>query len=169
MSSLPSADVTPRAGGRRDHAGDGRDPGTMINPNENHVSDIVPSMTDDASITTVHDRLLSQLAHVELITPKPADSLAFFVEVLGLELTEQAGTSAYLRGWGENFHHSLKLTEGPEPALGHIGWRASGPEALESAADRLNDLGHGDGWIDGDVGHGRAYRYRGPGGQVEEV
>jgi catechol 2,3-dioxygenase len=113
--------------------------------------------------------LFSQLAHVELITPVPAESLAFFTDVLGLELTEQAGQSAYLRGWGENFHHSLKLTEGPQPALGHIGWRAASPEALESAAARLGDLGRGDGWIDGDAGHGRAYRYHGPGGHVEEV
>ena len=51
----------------------------------------------------VPTRLLSQLAHVELITPQPAESLAFFTDVLGLELTEQAGQSAYLRGWGENF------------------------------------------------------------------
>src|SRR3954466_12979950 len=98
-------------------------------------------------MSTVPTRLLSQLAHVEVTTPSPAESLTFFTDVLGLELTEQAGQSAYLRGWGERFHHSLKLTEGPEPALAHIGWRAANPEALESAADRLNDLGHGDGWI----------------------
>jgi catechol 2,3-dioxygenase len=113
--------------------------------------------------------LLSQLAHVELITPVPDESLVFFTDVLGLELTEQADQSAYLRGWGENFHHSLKLTEGPQPALGHIGWRAASPEALESAADRLAQGGFGEGWIDGDVGHGRAFRYRGPGGHLEEV
>jgi catechol 2,3-dioxygenase len=118
---------------------------------------------------SVPPRLLSQLAHAELMTPKPAESLAFFIDVLGLELTEQAGQSAYLRGWGENFHHSLKLTEGPEPALGHIGWRAASPESLETAVAKLEELGNGEGWIDGDVGHGRAYRFRGPGGQLEEI
>src|SRR3954471_9846216 len=120
-------------------------------------------------MTVVPMPLISQLAHVELTTPVPSESLVFFVDVLGLELTEQAGPSAYLRGWGENFHHSLKLTEGPEPALGHIGWRASSPEALETAAERLEQHGLGDGWIAGDVGHGRAYRFTGPGGHVEEV
>jgi catechol 2,3-dioxygenase len=118
---------------------------------------------------TVPTPLLSQLAHVELVTPAPAESLAFFTEVLGLELTEQAGQSAYLRGWGERLHHSLKLTEGAQPALGHIGWRAAGPDALEAAAERLEQLGLGDAWNEGDAGHGRAYRFHGPGGHVEEV
>jgi len=118
---------------------------------------------------TVPAPLLSQLAHVELTTPVPSESLAFFTDVLGLELTEQAGQSAYLRGWGENFHHSLKLTEGPQPALGHIGWRAASPDALETAAARLEGLGNGVGWSDGDAGHGRAYRFNGPGGHVEEI
>lgn len=115
------------------------------------------------------ERSISQLAHVELITPKPAESLAFFTDVLGLELTEQEGQSAYLRAWGENFHSSLKLTEGPEPGLGHIGWRASGPDALAAAAKRLEEQGYGKEWIDGDKGHGKAYRYEGPGGHVEEI
>jgi catechol 2,3-dioxygenase len=118
---------------------------------------------------TVPSPLLSQLAHVEVITPAPAESLAFFTEVLGLELTEEAGQSAYLRGWGERFHHSLKLTEGPQPALGHIGWRAASPDALDVAAYRVEQLELAEGWTDGDVGHGRAYRYHGPGGHVEEV
>src|SRR3954463_5497521 len=97
--------------------------------------------------------LVSQLAHVELITPVPAESLDFFTDVLGLQLTEQAGQSAYLRGWGENFHHSLKLTEGPQPALGHIGWRAASPEALDAGADPLAPPGGGGGR---DHGGGRA-------------
>jgi catechol 2,3-dioxygenase len=120
-------------------------------------------------MSSVPTPLLSQLAHVEVHTPKPAESLTFFTEVIGLELTEQAGQSAYLRGWGERFHHSLKLTEGPQPGLGHIGWRAASPEALEVAAERLEQLGRGEGWMDGDAGHGRAYQFRGPGGQLEEI
>src|ERR1700747_3173546 len=74
---------------------------------------------------TLPSPLFSQLAHVELLTPVPAESLAFFTDVLGLELTEQAGQSAYLRGWGEDFHHSLKRTEVPPPAPAHMAWRGA--------------------------------------------
>ena len=44
--------------------------------------------------------LLSQLAHVEITSPKPEESVRWFVDVLGLEQTTQEGQSAYLRGLG---------------------------------------------------------------------
>src|SRR5579871_4830784 len=74
--------------------------------------------------------LLSQLAHVELTTPKFEESLKFWTEVVGLEQTARDGDTAYLRAWGDRFHHTLQLTEGPETGLGHIGWRAASPGAL---------------------------------------
>ena len=58
--------------------------------------------------------LLSQLAHVELTTPTPEKSLEFWTQVVGLEETARAGRSVYLRAWGDRFHHTLQLTEGPE-------------------------------------------------------
>jgi catechol 2,3-dioxygenase len=113
--------------------------------------------------------LLSQLAHVELTTPKFEESLRFWTEVAGLEETERRGQTAYLRAWGDRFHHTLQLTEGPETGLGHIGWRAAGEEQLAEAVARVEAAGVGQGWVEDSVGHGRAYRYRGPGGHVHEL
>src|ERR1700741_5569482 len=76
------------------------------------------------------ERLIAHLAHVEVITPKPEQSAAFFKNVLGLEESGRAGQSVYFRGWGEFFHHSLQLTEGPAPAIAHTGWRTQGPKEL---------------------------------------
>jgi catechol 2,3-dioxygenase len=114
-------------------------------------------------------RLLSQLAHVELTTPVLDESLAFWTDVVGLEQTAREGSSVYLRAWADRFHHTLKLTEGPEAGLGHIAWRAEGPEQLEQAAERLTAAGVGEGWSDGDLGHGRAFRYSAPGGHLHEI
>jgi catechol 2,3-dioxygenase len=113
--------------------------------------------------------LLSQLAHVELTTPTPQESLEFWTQVVGLEETARDGQSVYLRAWGDWFHHTLKLTEGPEVGLGHVGWRAAGPEELETAARRLSAAGAGEAWVENSVGHGRAFRYRAPGGHLHEV
>jgi len=114
--------------------------------------------------------LLSQLAHVELISPKPDETVAWMVDVLGLEETTRAGQSVYLRGWGEWLHSSLIVTEGPEPALGHIGWRTYGPGDPELIAQRLGGRENAIGWIDTSVGHGPAFRYRAPVGRhVHEV
>jgi len=115
------------------------------------------------------ERLLSQLAHVEILTPVPEDSLRFYKQVLGLEESGRDGDSVYLRGWGEFFHHSVQLTAADAPGLGHIGWRTDGPEQLETAVRRIEESGSGEGWFEDAVGHGPAFRYRTPGGHLHEV
>jgi catechol 2,3-dioxygenase len=115
------------------------------------------------------ERLISQLAHVEVTTPTPDDSIRFYVDVLGLEESGRAGRSVYLRGWGDFFHHTLQVTEGPAPGLGHVAWRAGGPDELETAVARVEAAGRGEGWHEDSVGHGPAYRYRSPGGHVHEL
>ena len=98
------------------------------------------------------ERLLSQLAHVEVLTPTPEETLRFCVDVLGLEHSGTDGASAYLRGWGDFFHHTLQVTEGDAPGLGHIGWRAEGPEQLEVAVARIEATGAGEGWLEDAIG-----------------
>jgi catechol 2,3-dioxygenase len=115
------------------------------------------------------NRLIAHLAHVEVFTPKPDESLVFYKDVLGLEESGREGQSVYLRGWGEWSYHSFQLTEAEQPGLGHIGWRAWGSEELERAVANLEEAGAAEGWFDDSVGHGRAFRYRGPGGHLHEI
>ena len=114
-------------------------------------------------------RLISQLAHVEVLTPMPEESLRFYTDVLGLEESGRDGQSGYLRGWGERFHHSLQLTESGQAGLGHIAWRAQGPEQLDTAVARVEKAGAGEGWADSSTGQGATFRYRGPGGHLHEL
>ena len=114
-------------------------------------------------------KLISQLAHVELYSPKLEESVAFFKDVLGLQESARTDKSVYLRAWSEYFHHSLKLTEAPKPGLGHAAWRTDGPQELEDAAKRLQDAGLDGRWIGGDLGHGRAYQFWMPGGHLCEL
>src|SRR3954447_8967947 len=109
-------------------------------------------------------RLLSQLAHVEVFSPVVEESVAWYTQVLGMEETERDGSSVYLRAWGEELHSSLIVSEGPQAGLGHIGWRTAGPEDVATIAAKLDGE-----WVEESVGHGRAYRYKGPGGQSHEV
>lgn len=115
------------------------------------------------------NRLIAHLAHVEVLTPKLDDSLAFYRDVIGLEESGREGDSVCLRGWGEWSFHSVQLTEAPQPGLGHIGWRAWSPEHLQRAVANLEAAGAGEGWLDDSVGHGPAFRYRGPGGHLHEI
>jgi catechol 2,3-dioxygenase len=113
--------------------------------------------------------LLSQLAHVELVSPTPQATVDWMVGVLGLEETTREGQSVYLRGWAEWLHSSLIVTEGPETAVAHIAWRTYGPQDPELVAQRI-DPELAIGWVDDSVGHGRAFRYHAPHGRhVHEV
>ena len=112
---------------------------------------------------------LARIGHAELFTPKPEESLRFFVDVLGLEEEAREGSSVYLRGYGDYLRYSLKLTEAPRSGLGHLAFRAWSPEALERRVAAIQATGLGTGWIEGDVGHGPAYRFTDPDGHVLEV
>src|SRR5437764_1335686 len=114
-------------------------------------------------------RLLSQLVHVELLTPTLAESVEFAVDVLGLDIVEDAGDSVYLRCWGDHYAHSLILTAAEEPGIGHAAWRTDGPEQLEEAVRRVEASGTHGIWVDSSVGHGPAYRFDGPGGHTIEL
>ncbi len=54
---------------------------------------------------------VAHLAHIELLTPKPDESLWFFTHVLSLQEVERHGQSVYLRAYGDYQRYSLKLTE----------------------------------------------------------
>jgi catechol 2,3-dioxygenase len=112
---------------------------------------------------------VAHLGHVELLTPKPDESLRFFVDVLGMSVTDRAGESVYLRGWGDYERCTLKLTAAATGGVGHIAWRAVSPAALERRVRALADSGLGLGWRDGDIGHGPAYRFTDPDGHAMEI
>src|SRR5579872_2310259 len=104
----------------------------------------------------VHD--IAHLGHVELLSPKPEASLWFFRDVLGMQEAARQGQSVYLRGWGEYERYSLKLTEAKLAGVAHTAFRAMSPRALERRVRAIEASGQGRGWIDGDVGHGKAYQ-----------
>jgi len=112
---------------------------------------------------------LAHLGHIELFTPKPDESLHFFVNVLGLTESGREGDSVYLRGWDDYEFHTLKLTAAKQSGLGHLAFRANSPEALERRAKKLESMGRGIGWVDGDMGHGKAYHATDPDGHIFEI
>jgi catechol 2,3-dioxygenase len=114
-----------------------------------------------------HD--LAHIGHVELLTPRAEESLCFFEQVLGMEVEATEGRSVFLRGWGDYQRYSLKLTESEAAGLGHMALRAWSPEALERRVAAVEAAGLGEGWIDGDLGHGPAYRFTDPDGHVMEL
>ena len=112
---------------------------------------------------------LAHIGHAELLSPFPEESLRFFVDVFGMEIEEREGQSVYLRGWGDYQRYSLKLTESKLPGLGHMAIRAWSEQALYRRVEAIEQTGLGNGWIEGDVGHGPAYQFTDPDGHPIEL
>ena len=112
---------------------------------------------------------VAHLAHVELLTNRFEDSLDFFSRVYGLSVSLQSEGVAYLRGFDDYEFHSLKLTRSDTTGVGHLAYRTSSPEALERRVNVIEEMGSGLGWVDGDAGHGRAYRFTDPDGHIFEL
>jgi catechol 2,3-dioxygenase len=107
---------------------------------------------------------LAHIHHVELLSPVPEDSERFFVDVLGMEVEHREGQSVFLRGWGEYQPYSVKLTEAGRSGLAHMAFRTATAAALQALAGELDGE-----WIDGDHGHGPAYRFTDPDGHMMEI
>jgi catechol 2,3-dioxygenase len=112
---------------------------------------------------------VAHVGHVELLTPTPDESLRYFHDVLGMEVAARAGDSVYLRGFGDYELASLKLTASADAGVGHLALRATSPQGLARRVEAIEAAGLGVGWIEGDCGHGPAYRFHDPDGHVLEL
>ena len=112
---------------------------------------------------------IAHLGHIELLTPKPEESLHFFVNILGLTESGRQGDSVYLRGWDDYERHTLKLTASRLPGMGHAGFRAPSQQALERRVAALKGSEFEIGWTDGDLVHGPAYLCQDPDGHKIEL
>jgi catechol 2,3-dioxygenase len=112
---------------------------------------------------------IAHLGHIELLTPKPDESLRFFVDILGMTESGRQGDSVYLRAWDDYERYSLKLTASKTSGLGHMALRARSPQALERRAAALKGSGFDVGWTDGDLGHGRTFVCTDPDGHRIEL
>jgi catechol 2,3-dioxygenase-like lactoylglutathione lyase family enzyme len=97
---------------------------------------------------------VAHLGHLELLTPKPEESLRFFVDVLGMTESGRRGESVYLRAWDDYERYSLKLTGSHTSGLGHAAFRARSPQALRRRVEALRGSGYEVGWHEGELGHG---------------
>jgi catechol 2,3-dioxygenase len=113
---------------------------------------------------------VSHIGHVELIVPDLAASTEFFVELMGLQVSEQDAERVYLRAWQDFDHHTLLLTEGPEAQLAHVGWRVATKQDADDIAAEVERRGGETTWVEPlTKGHGDAVRFRTPSGLPFEL
>jgi 3,4-dihydroxyphenylacetate 2,3-dioxygenase len=97
-------------------------------------------------------------AHAELVVSDVAASEEFYVDLLGLYVTERTADALYLRGYEERHHHSLVLREGDTPAVDHMALRVRASEDLDKLAAEYAARGVPTRWHDDELGQGRGLR-----------
>lgn len=112
---------------------------------------------------------LAHLGHLELLTPKPEESLRFFVDIMGMTKSGCKGDSVYLRAWDDYERHTLKLTASKTSGMGHMAFRARSQQALERRVAALKGSGFDIGWTDGDLGQGPTFLCQDPDGHKVEL
>ncbi|MDF3311059.1 VOC family protein [Rhodococcus sp. T2V] len=119
------------------------------------VSDTALTIVDPATDITVSLELSSTLAvelpsasvirprrmgHINLKTPKPTETAAFFTDVLGLRLSEYIGEALF---WmrTDTEHHNIALRPGGPRAVHHLGFEVPGWHAYQPILDHLDNQG----------------------------
>lgn len=80
-------------------------------------------------------------AYAELVVTDLAASRAFYVDVLGLTVTEEDESTIYLRCLEEFIHHNLVLRQGPVAAAAALAFRVRTPEDVGLAEEYYKALG----------------------------
>lgn len=120
------------------------------------VSDTAIEVTDPGSDVTVSLELAAALwvdvpppavlrprrmGHVNLKSPRPAETAAFFTEVLGLRLSEYIGEALF---WmrTDTEHHTVALRPGDHGTVHHLGLEVAGWHAYQPIFDHLDAHGY---------------------------
>jgi catechol 2,3-dioxygenase len=112
-----------------------------------------------------------RLAHVDVRTPDLELSLAYYTEVLGLRLAARDETTAYLKCWDSEDHHSVRLRYDSRTGLDLFSFRVEAEQDLDHLEKRLEAYGcqvhrvsRGEA-----VGQGESIRFAVPSGQTMEL
>lgn len=87
----------------------------------------------DITALTAPDIL--RCAYMEIVVTDLEESRRFYVDTLGLVVTEENDEEIYLRTYEEFIHHNLVLRQGPEAAVAAFSFRVRSPEDVDRAEE----------------------------------
>lgn len=109
-------------------------------------------------------RDIAHVGSVELFTPNFDESLAFFVDLMAMDVVGRRGDSVYLHTWDDYERFSIKLTARDQSGIGRTYLRAAGPDALQRRVSALEGYGSPGQWVEDELGLGPIYLTEDPDG-----
>ena len=91
---------------------------------------------------------ITRLSHIEFGVTDLAVSKKFYVDTLGLLVTEEDENTVYLRGLEERNHHSFVLTKSDSPVVYRMGFKMASEEDLDLLAWHCDRLGLPIEWVE---------------------
>jgi 3,4-dihydroxyphenylacetate 2,3-dioxygenase len=104
-----------------------------------------------------------RLSHVEYSVTDLAASRAFYVDTLGLQVTDEDETRIYLRAMEERGHHCVTLVQADKPEVSVLGLKVFDEADLDKAQTFFSDRGLPTEWVERPF-MGRTLRTRDPWG-----
>lgn len=89
-----------------------------------------------------------RLSHVELVVKDLAKSRAFYVDTLGLQVTDESNERIYLRAMEERGHHCLVLKKGDNPYVGELAFKVFDEAHLDQGASWFEAQGLPVEWVE---------------------
>jgi len=80
-------------------------------------------------------------AYMEIVVTDLAASREFYVDILGLVVTEEDENTIYLRSFEEFIHHNLVLRKGPIAAVAAFSFRVRSNDDVDAAQKYYEELG----------------------------
>ncbi|OLT33706.1 hypothetical protein BJF84_21475 [Rhodococcus sp. CUA-806] len=105
------------------------------------MTDSAPVASERISTPTAAAPDVLRCAYMELVVTDLERSRAFYVDVLGLVVTEEDEDAVYLRSFEEFIHHNLVLRRGPVAGVAAFSYRVRSPEDLDAAVAFYTELG----------------------------
>jgi catechol 2,3-dioxygenase len=89
-----------------------------------------------------------RLSHVEFGVTDLAASRTFYVDTLGLQVTDEDDETIYLRAMEERGHHCLVLKKQDTPGIDYLSYKVWQEEELDKAHDWFKAEGHSVEWVE---------------------
>lgn len=89
-----------------------------------------------------------RLSHVELIVTDLPASRAFYVDTLGLQVSDETERTIWLRALEERGHHCLVLHKGDTPSANYLAYKVFSEEDLDRAHQWFTARGHAVEWVE---------------------
>jgi catechol 2,3-dioxygenase len=109
-------------------------------------------------------RDIAHVSAVELFTAVPDDTVAFFQDLMAMEVVGRRDDSVYLHAWDDYERFTVKVTRRTTAGVGRTWLRASSPDALRRRVKVIEAAGLGDGWSTDEADFGEVFHFTDPDG-----